>query len=122
MAQESEADGNKVQVSGSIQSDILIPQSDATIGAEDYSEFALTNTFGEVNLSSKYIDAGARVEYLDHPLPGFEPDYKGWGIPYIYVKGKYKNVEVTAGNFYEQASTTLCLAADWSTSLSTGLR
>ena len=102
IAQEADDGGNKVHVSGSIQSDILIPQSDATIGAEDYSEFALTNTFGEVNLSSKYIDAGARVEYLDHPLPGFEPDYKGWGVPYIYVKGKYKNVELTAGNFYEQ--------------------
>ena len=100
-AQEDGGAGN-VQITGSIQSDILIPQADAKIGAEDYSEFALTNTFGEVNLSSKYIDAGARVEYLDHPLPGFEPDYKGWGIPYIYVKGKYKNLELTAGNFYEQ--------------------
>ena len=101
VAQE-DGQGSKVQVTGSIQSDILIPQADAKIGAEDYSEFALTNTFGEVNLSSKYIDAGARVEYLDHPLPGFEPDYKGWGLPYIYVKGKFKNVELTAGNFYEQ--------------------
>lgn len=95
-------DDNKVQISGSIQSDILVPQADDKIGAEDYSEFALTNTFGEVNLSSKYIDAGLRVEYLDHPLPGFEPDYAGWGVPYIYLKGKYKNLEVTAGNFYEQ--------------------
>lgn len=95
-------DDNKVQISGSIQSDILVPQADDKIGAEDYSEFALTNTFGEVNLSSKYIDAGLRVEYLDHPLPGFEPDYAGWGVPYIYLRGKYKNLEVTAGNFYEQ--------------------
>lgn len=100
-AQEEEQQ-NKVQLSGSIQSDILIPQADDKIGAKDYSEFALTNTFAEVNLTSKYIDAGARLEFQEYPLPGFEPDYKGWGVPYIYVKGKYKNVELTAGNFYEQ--------------------
>ncbi len=94
--------GNKVQVTGSIQSDILIPQADSKIGAEDYSEFALTNTYGEVNLTSKYLDAGLRVEYLDHPLPGYEQDFAGWGVPYIYLKGKYKNVEATVGNFYEQ--------------------
>ena len=93
---------NKVQLSGSIQSDILIPQEDEKIGAEKYSEWALTNTFAELNLTSKYVDAGARLEYLEHPLPGFEPDYKGWGVPYMYIKGKYKNVELTVGNYYEQ--------------------
>lgn len=92
----------KVVLSGSIQSDILIPQSDEKIGTEDYSEWGLTNTFAELNLTSKYVDAGARLEYLEHPLPGFENDYKGWGVPYVYVKGHYKNVELTLGNYYEQ--------------------
>ena len=91
-----------VRLNGSIQSDVLIPQSDSKIGTEDYSEWGLTNTFAELNLTSKYVDAGARLEYLEHPLPGFEPDYKGWGVPYIYVKGHYKNVELTLGNYYEQ--------------------
>lgn len=36
------------------------------------------------------------------PLPGFEPDFKGWGVPNIYVKGRYKGFELTAGDFYEQ--------------------
>ncbi len=101
-AQSSGSAENKVQVTGSIQSDILFPQSDSKIGAEEYSEFALTNTYGEVNLTSKYLDAGLRVEYLDHPLPGYEQDFAGWGVPFIYLKGKLKNLEVTAGNFYEQ--------------------
>ena len=89
-------------VSGSIQSDILLPQKDEKIGAADYSEWALTNTFAEVNLQSKYVDAGARFEYLDHPLPGFENDYAGWGVPHFYVKGHVKNLEVTLGDYYEQ--------------------
>lgn len=35
-------------------------------------------------------------------MPGFENDFKGWGVPYFYVKGKLKNVELTLGTFYEQ--------------------
>lgn len=96
------AQSDKIQLTGSIQSDVLIPQEDEKIGTEDYSEWGLTNTFVELNATSKYVDAGARLEYLDHPLPGFEKDYAGWGVPYFYVKGKYKNAELTLGNFYEQ--------------------
>lgn len=96
------AQNDKIQLTGSIQSDVLIPQEDEKIGTEDYSEWGLTNTFVELNATSKYVDAGARFEYLDHPLPGFEEDYAGWGVPYFYVKGKYKNAELTLGNFYEQ--------------------
>lgn len=101
MAQD---DGKKVTVTGSIQSDILIPQDDDKIGTEDIPEWAVTNTYAEAHLMSKYIDAGARFEFLKHPMPGFRTDksFKGWGVPYFYVKGKYKNVELTAGNFYEQ--------------------
>lgn len=102
-AQEEDG-GNKVTVSGSVQSDILIPQEDKTIGAEKYKEWGLTNTYADVSLMSKYIDAGVRLEYLEHPLPTFyhEDGYKGWGVPNIYVKAHFKNFEVTAGNFYEQ--------------------
>ncbi len=101
-AQDESGTADKLRLSGSIQSDILIPQEDEKIGTDDYSEWALTNTFAELNLTSKYVDAGARLEYLEHPLPGFEPDYKGWGVPYFYIKGKVKNAELTVGNFYEQ--------------------
>ncbi len=99
---EAHAQDNKIQLSGSIQSDVLLPEEDEKIGTEDYSEWGLTNTFVELNATSKYVDAGARLEYLEHPLPGFEKDYAGWGVPYFYVKGKYKNAELTLGNFYEQ--------------------
>ena len=94
--------GNKITVNGSIQSDILIPQDDKAIGTEATNDWALTNTYAEANVLSKYVEAGARFEFLKHPLPGFEKDFKGWGVPYYYIKGRYKNVELTAGNFYEQ--------------------
>lgn len=97
---------NKVTVHGSIQSDILFPETDYKIGAKDYSEDVLTNTYASAALFSKHIDAGLRVEYLEHPLPGFVdqygPDFKGWGVPNIFLKVKGGGVEVTAGDFYEQ--------------------
>ena len=91
-----------VSVSGSIQSNVLIPQSDEKIGAEKSDDWALTNSYADISIQSKYVDAGARFEFLEHPLPGFEKDFKGWGVPNIFVKGKYKNAELTIGSLYDQ--------------------
>lgn len=92
----------KLILSGSVQSDVLIPQEDANIGSPKYDDKLLTNTFVDFNLNSKYVDAGLRFEYLQHPLPGFEQGYKGYGVPYFYIKGKLKNLDLTLGTFYEQ--------------------
>lgn len=98
LAQE-EGDKDKLTISGSVQSDILVPTGKQSDGSnEDFR----TNTYVEVAAQSKYLDAGVRFEYLDHPLPGFEPDFKGYGVPYFYVKAKLKNLDVTVGNFYDQ--------------------
>ena len=90
-----------VTLSGSIQSDMLIPQSDSEIGAEKTEDFQ-TNTYADLLLQSAYVDAGVRLEYMEHPLPGFDSDFKGWGVPNFWVKGKLGKVELTAGTFYEQ--------------------
>ena len=92
----------QVTLSGSIQSDVLIPQDDETIGTEHYNEWARTNTYVDLKLGSKYVDAGGRFEFLKYPLPGYESDIEGWGVPHFYVKGHYKNVELTVGDYYEQ--------------------
>lgn len=88
-----------VTLTGSIQSDNLIPTGHQDDGS---SEDFRSNTYIELNAMSEYVDAGVRMEYLEHPLPGFEPAFKGSGIPYFYVKGKLKNTELTLGTFYEQ--------------------
>ena len=99
---------NKLTLSGSVQSDMLVPQSDKDIGAEKTEDFQ-TNTYVDLRLHQKYFDAGARLEYLEHPLPGFESDFKGWGVPHFYIKGRLgstvadkASAEITAGTFYEQ--------------------
>lgn len=110
MAQEP-AKTNNIVVSGSIQSDVLIPQNDHETGAEKGDDWARTNTYADVSVMSKYVDGGARFEFLQHPLPGFEKDFKGWGVPFVYIKGKLKNTEVTAGSFYEQFGSGFILRA-----------
>lgn len=89
-------------VSGSIQSDVLLPADDQSIGTQANSNWGLTNTYADVSLQSKYVDAGARLEYLKFPLPGYEQNFKGWGVPNIYVKGRIDKLELTAGSLYEQ--------------------
>ncbi len=95
------AQSDKLSVTGDVQSDILIPQNDDAIGAERGEAFQ-TNTYAGVQLTSRYADAGLRLAYLQHPLPGYEKDFKGWGLPYFFAKGKLKQAELTAGTFYEQ--------------------
>lgn len=93
---------DKLRLSGSLQSDILLSEKDKTTGASADDGHFLTNTYLDLKATSRYVEAGARVEYLKHPLPGFENDIKGWGLPHFYVKGRYKNSELTLGSFYEQ--------------------
>ena len=97
-----------VTLHGTIQSDMLLPQNDSEIGAEKTGDF-LTNTYVDLQLQSQYVDAGVRMEYLDHPLPGFESDFKGWGVPHFWVKGRLGCAELTAGTFYEQFGSGLIL-------------
>ncbi len=99
----------QVTVHGSVQADILFPEEDAAIGTENYKEKILGNGYANAGLFNKYIDAGLRLEYLEHPLPGFERDFKGWGVSNFYVTGKYKGFNLTAGDIYEQFGSGLIL-------------
>lgn len=103
MTAASPDDGqNGVAFHGSVQADILFPQEDDAIGTGSYDHKVLFNTYADLNMISRYVDAGARLEFMKWPLPGYEPDFAGWGVPHIYVKGRYKGFELTGGDFYEQ--------------------
>lgn len=97
-------------LNGSLQSDILVPQDDAAIGTEEYAGKVVTNTYLNLTLSySDFLTAGARLEYLEYPLPGFENDFAGWGVPNFYLTGRCKWGELTVGDFYEQFGSGLVL-------------
>ena len=102
LAQDGDSGEKKIIVSGSVQSDILVPQKDKAIGADEVDNWALTNTYADVNVMSSHFDGGARFEFLEYPLPGYEDKFKGWGVPNIYIKAHYDKWNLTAGSFYEQ--------------------
>ncbi len=93
---------DRVSVHGSVQTDILFPEEDYKIGTEKYDDKVLSNGYANAGIYSKYVDGGARIEYMQQPLPGFENKFKGWGLANIFVKGKFRNMELTLGDFYEQ--------------------
>lgn len=108
MAQESEGE-NGLSFNGSLQSNMLFPQSDKKTGAQEYSEKLLMNNYLDLNLYNKWFSAGARMEYMEHPMPGYEEDFKGWGLPHLFASVKLGGWQFTAGDFYEQFGSGLIL-------------
>ena len=72
-------------VSGSVQSDMLLSTQNKDNKQNESGDF-MSNTYLDVLLQSQHIDAGARMEYMEHPLPGFDNDFKGWGLPHFWMK------------------------------------
>ncbi len=103
-------DDNNVTLSGRLQTEMLVPQVDTAIGTDASYDFpVLSNTFLDLTLNSKYVTAGARMELLNNPMPGFEAAYRGAGVPNIYVTGNYKWFQATIGDFYDQFGSGLIL-------------
>ena len=99
---QDEPENKGLTLRGSIQTDMLVSENDKQTGAMKANGDFLNNTYVELGASLKNIDVGLRLEYLQYPLPGFEPDFKGWGVPHYYIKWQTKRMELTAGTFYEQ--------------------
>ena len=87
---------------GNVRSDWLVPQNDAVIGTEATNQKLLSNTAAQFSLTYKQWEAGLRYEYQQHPLPGFEKDFAGYGLPYAYLRGHLGRFDVTLGSYYEQ--------------------
>lgn len=103
---------DELELHGAFQTDMLFPQEDDAIGATNKDGKFNTNTYLDLWLTGKRFSVGARFEYLEHPLPGFEDGFKGWGVPYFYAKGEpLKGLELTAGDFYEQFGSGLIFRA-----------
>ena len=87
---------------GNVRSDWLVPQNDAVIGTETTHQKLLSNTAVQFSLAYKQWEAGLRYEYQQQPLPGFEKDFAGHGLPYAYLRGRLGRFDVTLGSYYEQ--------------------
>lgn len=104
----------KIRLSGSVQTEFLIPVTDKGMGIphtdrDVYAADVLNNTYFDLTLTAPYLSLGGRFEWAKWPLPGYEKDFAGWGVPYFWATGHYKGLSVTAGDFYEQFGSGLIL-------------
>lgn len=66
------------------------------------------NSYLTGSIRNDIWEAGIRLEELSHPLPGHEEE-KGRGLAHLYVKGRYKCLEATVGDVYEQFGSGMLL-------------
>jgi hypothetical protein len=88
--------GNETYLSGSFQSDNLFEKH----RGEDLD--FMDNSYLNLNLNSKNLFAGLRIDFTEWPLPGYENDFKGWGLGNVFLTWKWKNLELTGGSIYDQ--------------------
>lgn len=104
----------KIRFNGSVQSEFLIPVTDNGLeiphtDRDVYAADVLNNTYFDLTLNAPYFSAGGRFEWAKWPLPGYEKDFDGWGVPYYWATGRYKGVSLTVGDYYEQFGSGLIL-------------
>lgn len=75
---------------------------DSAIGAFPVPEKMMMNSWTNITYSSGNFNAGLRYETYLNPVNGYDPRYKGTGIPYWFVDYKTGQFRVTAGHLYEQ--------------------
>lgn len=90
------------QIHGNFQTDVMYYNPDSLIGAPDIPEKMLMNGFSNIIYSNGDFSAGLRYENYMNALSGFDSRYKGNGITYRYASFTKDNIEITAGNYYEQ--------------------
>lgn len=91
-----------LEVHGNFQLDAQYYNPDSSIGAPPVPEKVLMNGFGNINLTKGRFSAGLRYENYTNVLLGFDPRYKGSGMPYRYIQYKHDGLDITLGNYYEQ--------------------
>ncbi|MEI6124211.1 MAG: DUF6029 family protein [Bacteroidota bacterium] len=99
------------QVSGDFEFDGMYYNKDSLIGAPDVPQKVLMNAFANIHYTNGPFSAGFRFENYLYALQGYDPRYKGIGIPYRYVSFEKDKFSITVGNSYDQFGSGLIYRA-----------
>ncbi len=102
---------NAGELHGNFQVDAQYYNRDSLIGAPVVPEKVLTNGFMNLWYTRGDFSAGIRYESYLNVMQGFDPRYRGSGIPFRFATYKNDQLEATVGNFYEQFGNGILLRA-----------
>jgi len=94
-------------INGDFNLNLQSYQEDSKIGAEAQDEIVLNNAYLNLNYTRGNFASGIRYESYLNALADFDPEFKGNGIMYRYATYSIDNLEITAGNYYEQLGSGL---------------
>jgi hypothetical protein len=92
------------QIHGNFSTDAQYYNTDSAIGAVVPPQRLAANAWANIIATHKNFEVGARFESYNPALAGYPAGqaYNGSGIGYRYAKFMVSDLEVTAGNFFEQ--------------------
>lgn len=100
---------NNGQFNGNISIEAQTYSKDSLINAPDAPEKILSNSSMNLYYRLNQFEVGVRFEAFLNPIYGIDPRYQGTGIAYKNITYRGDNIEVSAGNFYEQYGNGLIL-------------
>jgi len=98
-------------VHGNFEANVQSYKADSSIGAPEVPEKMGMNGFLNLIITHGKFTAGIRYEAYLNALQGFDPRYTGTGITYRYATYTSDELEITAGNFYDQFGNGLIFRA-----------
>ncbi len=101
------AQNNSGQFYGDFDLNMQTYSEDRSIGAEEADEILLNNAYLNINYRKGNLYTGLRYESYLNALLDFDKEYQGNGIAYKYLTYKIDNLEITAGNYYDQVGSGL---------------
>lgn len=92
------------QLHGNFSTDAQYYRQDSAIGAVLPPQRLAANAWANLIYTQGNFEAGGRLESYEPGLAGYPAGqtYTGSGVGYRYIKFKVSDLEVTAGNFFEQ--------------------
>lgn len=98
-----------VYVSGAIRHDGLLEHNPWYYGSNSYVDFSVHYLNDSNSAHFHSLRASTRAELTQWPLPGYDPDFKGYGISHISLEANFDFGDFTIGDIYAQFGSGLIL-------------
>ena len=100
---------NSGEIHGDFNLSLQSYKDDVSINAQGADEVILNNSYFNLIYTKGKFTAGLRYESYLNALADYDPEFKGNGIPYRFANYQLDELEITAGNFYEQFGSGIIL-------------